>query len=248
RWDQAGSNNYHRFGTHRRYCAFDGPFQRFFYLDADTLLMGPVQPFFAQLESSDCVVYNYQYKNPEHVYNLSASKLTKIFPPERISSEIFCSGGYGSKQGLFDAQIREWLLSQLKLGEAEILYPMAPDQTIINYMMMRSGCSINNLALSLPKDKITGCCVTSSHFENKDNILYDKGNRLTYIHYIGLSSTIFKKLCAGENIDFPYRDIFLYYRYYHQPEKLPKLTGKPVYYQQKTNLKQRIFQKLGFKK
>ncbi|MGB5597006.1 MAG: hypothetical protein WBM62_23655, partial [Crocosphaera sp.] len=116
------------------------------------------------------------------------------------------------------------------------------------YMMMRSGCSINNLALSLPKDKITGCCVTSSHFENKDNILYDKGNRLTYIHYIGLSSTIFKKLCAGENIDFPYRDIFLYYRYYHQPEKLPKLTGKPVYYQQKTNLKQRIFQKLGFKK
>ena len=37
RWQQAGSNGYHRYGTHRRYCAFDGPFDRFVYMDADTL-------------------------------------------------------------------------------------------------------------------------------------------------------------------------------------------------------------------
>ncbi|MDJ0578227.1 MAG: sugar transferase, partial [Xenococcaceae cyanobacterium MO_234.B1] len=134
----------------------------------------------------------------------------------------------------------------LKQGEAEILYPMAPDQTIINYLMMRSGCSIYNLALNLPKESRTGCCVTSTHFQEKDHILYDKNNRLTYIHYIGLSSQLFKKISQGENITFPYRDLFLYYRYLHEPEKLPKFTTKPKAYNPKPNLLQKLTRKLGF--
>ena len=111
-------------------------------------------------------------------------------------------------------------------------------------MMMRLDCSIYNLALKVPENKKTGCCVTSSHFENKDNILYDKGNRLTYIHYIGISSQIFKKVCQGENIDFLYRDIFLYYRYYHNPENLPKFTEKAVYYQQQSTLTKKNIEKI----
>ncbi|NET52468.1 MAG: sugar transferase, partial [Merismopedia sp. SIO2A8] len=51
RWSQNGSSGYYRFGTHRRYCAFDGPFERFLYMDADTLLMAPVDFVFAQLET-----------------------------------------------------------------------------------------------------------------------------------------------------------------------------------------------------
>ena len=53
-WSKAGSNNYHRFGTHRRYCAFDAPFDRFLYMDADTLLMGGVEQIFTQLNNYDC--------------------------------------------------------------------------------------------------------------------------------------------------------------------------------------------------
>ena len=184
RWLKAGSTGYHRFGTHRRYCAFDGPFSRFIYMDADTLLMEDLQPIFAKLEEYDCVVYDFQYKDPTHVYEVSSSKLTEIFPEARIKTEIFCSGFYGSKKGLFDLAQREWLLEQLKKGEAEILYPLAPDQTIINYMMMKSGFSIYNLALNLSKKERTGCCVTSPHFTNQNNILYDRGNRLTYLHNI----------------------------------------------------------------
>ncbi|MBR8829152.1 MAG: sugar transferase [Gomphosphaeria aponina SAG 52.96 = DSM 107014] len=219
-WRQVGSNNYHRFGTHRRFCAFDGPMERFLYLDADTLLMGAVHQIFSQLEYHDCVVYDFQYKDPSHVYQISSPRLTTIFPPVRREREIFCSGFYASKKGLFDQEKRNWLLAQLKTGEAEILYPLAPDQTIINYMMMRSGCSIYNFALNLPPNERTGCCVTSNHFQAQDNILYDKGRRLTYLHYIGLSPRLFARVCAGENIDFPYRDVFLYYRYLHQPSTI----------------------------
>jgi hypothetical protein len=110
---------------------------------------------------------------------------------------------------------------------------------------MRSGISSYNLAHHLPANEKTGCCVTSPHFTAQNHILYDKGNQLTYIHYIGLSSSLFKQVCQGENIDFPYRDIFLHYRYLHEPEKQPKFTTKPKAYDAPLSISQRIFKKLG---
>ena len=207
--------------------------------------MSRVDVIFKLLEDHDCIVYDFQHKDPTHVYNVKSPKLETIFPPPRVEQEIFCSGFYASKKDLFSQEMRDDLLSHLKQGEAEILYPMAPDQTIINYMMMRSGCSIYNLALNLPKDIRTGCCVTSTHFQEKDHILYDKDHRLTYLHYIGLSSQLFKKVSQGENITFPYRDLFLYYRYLHEPEKLPKFTTKPKAYNRKPNLLQKLTRKLS---
>ncbi|MGF1480224.1 MAG: Npun_R2821/Npun_R2822 family protein [Cyanophyceae cyanobacterium] len=247
RWQQAGSAGYHRFGTHRRYCAFDGPFQQFLYMDADTLLMGPVESVFAQLQHHDCVVYDFQYKDPSHVYELSAPRLTAIFPQPQIDTQIFCSGFYASQQNLFPEEKREWLIAQLGSGEAEILYPMAPDQTLINYMMMRTQSSIYNFALQLPPADTTGCCVTSSHFQTKNNVLYDQDNRLTYIHYIGLSSRLFARACAGENVDFPYRDLFLHYRYLHDPENRPQFTTKPQPYNQPPSMIAKVARKLGLK-
>jgi hypothetical protein len=245
RWQKVGSSDYHRFGTHRRYCAFDAPFERFLYMDADTLLMDAIEPIFNQLDRSDFVVYDFQYKDPAHVYELSSSKLNEIFPSQRVQKEIFCSGFYASKKDLFDETKRNWTLEQLKSGEAEILYPMAPDQTLLNYMMMRSGFSIDNLALQLPKNKITGCSVTSKHFKRQNSLLYDKGNRLTYLHYIGISSKIFERVCQGENLSFPYRDLFLYYRYLHEPEKHPVFQEKAKPYMRSPNKAKQFLKKLG---
>lgn len=249
RWLKAGSRGYHRFGTHRRYCAFDGPFDRFIYMDGDTLLISPLDRVFAQLDNYDCVVYDFQHKDITHVYEVTSPKLLEIFPQESLNQKIFCSGFYGSKKGLFDENQRDWLVEQLRSGEAEILYPMAPDQTIVNYMMMRSNFSIYNLALQLPKEERTGCCVTSPHFQVLDNILYDRGKRLTYIHYIGLSSSLFTRLCSGENLDFPYRDIFLHYRYLYQPSQRPVFTDSPKPYQPPTpTFWQKVTRKLGLGK
>jgi hypothetical protein len=247
RWANIGSQDYHRFGTHRRYCAFDGPFDRFLYMDADTLLIDSVKSIFSQLDRSDCVVYDFQYKDPSHVYDLSSPKLTEIFPKSRVETEIFCSGFYASKKDLFSPDKRNWLIEQLQSGESEILYPMAPDQTLINYMMMRSQCSIYNLSLQLPKPKRTGCSVTSKHFQIQDNLVYDKGNRLTYLHYIGISSRIFARVCAGENITFPYRDIFLYYRYLHENEKRPVFIEKSKPYMKSPSVAKKLLKKLGLK-
>lgn len=246
-WQSQGIKKFYRVGENRRYCAFDpnSYFEKFIYLDADTLVMQPLDFVFDQLDNYDFVVYDFQYKDPSHIYNLSSTKLYEVFSKERIESEIFCSGFYASKRGVFPPEQREWLISQLNNGDSEVLYTGAPNQSVLNYMRMKSNISIYNFALNLPVDKATGCSVTSPHFQNRDNILYDKGNKLTYLHYIGLSSKIFNQLCAGENIDFPYRDIFLHYRYLYAPNQRPKFTTKPKAYNAPPSLGKRILKKLG---
>ncbi|WGV27330.1 Npun_R2821/Npun_R2822 family protein [Halotia branconii] len=222
-------DKYRIYGGHRRFCAFDAPFDNFIYMDADTLVMNSLDLVFDKLNEYDCVVYDFQFKHPDKVYNVNSSKLFQVFDEERIQKEIFCSGFYASKKGLFPEEQIAKLSSYLKAGEQEILYPTG-DQPVLNYMFMRSGIQVYNLAHHLPSNQITGCSVTSNHFQEKDNILYDQDNRLTYIHYIGIPPRVNQAVCAGENIDFPYRDLFLYYRYLHEPQKRPIFKNPPKPY------------------
>lgn len=245
RWKRAGSTGYHRVGTHRRFCAFDGPFDQFLYMDADTLLLNSLNVVWDTLANADCVVYDFQFKQPQHVYDTTAPSLTQRLPNGYLDTGIFCSGFYGSHRGLFSPQKRALILEHLQAGDAEILYPMAPDQTLLNYMVMRCGLSFTNLSLSLPKQQVTGNSVTSSHFEYRGNALYDNGVQLLYLHYIGLSSRIFARLDAGENIDFPYRNLFLHYRYLHAPETRPNLSGRSRPYNQSPSVMRRALSKLG---
>ncbi len=244
-WQQKGHSGVYRMGMHRRFGGFDGPFERFIYLDADTLVMSSLDKIFDKLDSYDFVVYDFQYKDVTHVYNVNSQKLLEIFPQERIEKEIFCAGFYASKKGIFDEERRNYLLSKLREGESEILYMNGPDQSILNYMVMTCGISSYNFAHHFTENEVTGCCVTSPHFESRDRILYDRGNKLTYLHYIGLSSKLFNRLCAGENIDFPYRETFLHYRYLRSPEQRPKFTTKPKPYDAPPSFTNRVLRKLG---
>lgn len=243
RWAQITSEPYHRFGTHRRFGAFSGPFERFVYMDADTLLLQDLTPIFELLDRHDWIVYDFQHRDLSHVYDHTSPKLREVFSADRLDREIFCSGFYASKRGILSPEKLNFCLEQLQAGEAEILYCMAPDQTILNYWVMRSQLSIYNLALELPPSQITGCCVTSPHFAMVGNQLCDRGIPLTYLHYIGLSSKIFQRLCQGENLAFPYRDLFLDYRYRHEPDHRPQFFGKPRPYDRR-RLTDRILSKL----
>ncbi|QIR36932.1 sugar transferase [Tolypothrix sp. PCC 7910] len=215
------------YGAHRRFCAFDGPFDKFIYLDADTLVMNSLATVFQKLDSYDFVVYDFQFKDVSKVYNVDSPKLLEVFAKDRINLEIFCSGFYASKKGIFpEEQIKSLILS-LQNGERDILYQGAGEQPLINYMVMKSQLAIYNFAQQLPSHEVTGCSVSSKHFEEKEHILYDKCNQLTYLHYIGIPPNIHQAVCTGENIDFPYRDLFLYYRYLHEPENRPVFHDKP---------------------
>lgn len=235
------------YGAHRRFCAFDGPFEKFIYMDADTLAMNSLDAVFDKLDKYDIVVYDFQFRDATKVYNIQSPKLLEVFEENRIDSDIFCSGFYSSKQGLFDQNTRDWLVAELQSGDAEILYAGAGEQPLLNYMVMKTGISSYNFAYSLPDNLKTGCSVTSKHFLARDNILYDRGNRLTYIHYIGVQPDLIRRVCAGENIEFPYRDLFLHYRFLREPSKRPIFTEPPKSYTEvsRSNLLMRVLRRLG---
>lgn len=230
------------YGAHRRFCAFDAPFDRFIYMDADTLAMSSMAHIFALLDDHDWVVYDFQFLDPSKIYNTASPRLHDIFSADRISQEIFCSGFYASKRGLFGAGQREEFIAALQAGERDILYGGAGEQPVINYMVMKSGIKSCNLAHLLPFGESTGCSVTSKHFEEKDHVLYDRGRQLTYLHYIGIKPQRMEQACQGEHVTFPYRDLFLHYRFLHEPEKRPVLAAAPM--PSKPTLIQRVLRKL----
>jgi hypothetical protein len=234
----------HKFSVHRKFCCFDGPFEKFIFLDADTLVMKPLDFIFEQLDRSEFVVHDYQHKDASHVFNVKSPRLYQVFSKDRINAGIFCTGFFASKRGLFDDARCRLALSGLKNGEAEILYPKCAEQSLLNYMVMKSNVNIYNFALSLPREERTGDSVTSTHFEDRKHILYDKGNRLTYLHYIGITSDPFRRLCGGKNIDFPYRDIFLHYRYLNESGRKPRLKGRKIPYNAKPGIFRRVFKRI----
>jgi hypothetical protein len=243
-WAQRRVTGVNRMGMHRRFCCFDGPFDRFIYLDADILAMNSFDLLFDSLDEHDFVTYDFQYKDLSHVYDINAANLTQVFSRDRLESEIFCAGLYASKKGVFTDEMLAELLESLQAGDADILYFNGPDQSILNYMVMKSGIDAINLSRTLPVEKRTGCCVTSPHFEEHNHILYDRQEQLIYLHYIGVGSQFFQRLCAGENISFPYRDLFLHYRYLREVER-PLLAGRSIHYMQPVvSKRQRLGQKV----
>lgn len=236
---------YHRMGMHRRFCALDGPFENFIYLDGDTLVLDSLAPLFDKLYDYEWVVYDFQHKDPSHVFNVHSPKLPQVFPPERLEIELFCAGMYAGRRGLFGPERLAELLERLKAGEAEILYARAPDQSILNYWVMRSGQVSVNLARELPPEQVTGCCVTSPHFQERTGKVFDRDRPLIYLHYIGVPATYFTQLCAGENLEIPYRETFLHYRYRRSPGDRPQFRGQPRPYQAPPSLWSRAKRKLA---
>jgi hypothetical protein len=78
-----------------------------------------------------------------------------------------------------------------------------------------------------------------------DDVLYDKGRRLTYLHYMSISAAKINQLCAGEDVEIPYRDVFLHYRYLNSPETQPKLAHPNLLVRLQRNLKSWGIQKVN---
>ena len=246
-WKASGvKTQFYRVGENHRYVSFDpaAPFEEFIYLDADTLVMQPLDFMFERLSQADVVVYDFQFKDLSHIFNVKSDKLSTVFSEDRLKRDIFCSGCYASKRGLFSQAELDRVVETLAQGNADVLYMGAPNQSLLNYMVQINDRSVHNVALEWrPQGKATGNAVSSKHFEEKDGFVYDHGKRLSYLHYIGLSSKLFRRLCTGENLDFPYRQTFLHYRYLHEP--MPTYTGKPKAYNQPPSLQKRLMKKIG---
>ncbi|MEG4445605.1 sugar transferase [Microcoleus sp. AT9_B5] len=235
-WQAKGWQQVHCLGMHRKFCCFDGPFDKFVYFDADTLLMGSLDCIYQKLDEFDWVANDFQYKSDlNYVFDLSSLKLAEVFNFDRLPSHIFCAGWFASKKAILNRNNSNQLLDKLTSGEAEILSLRGTDQPLFNYLVARRGISFYNFAYHQPA-LVTGNH-WSSQFDVIDYVLYDKGRRLTYLHYMSISAAKFTRLCAGEDVEIPYRDVFLHYRYLNSPETQPKLAPPNLLVRLQRNLK-----------
>jgi hypothetical protein len=223
-WRKRGFPNNFRIERHRKLCCLDGPFDKFIFFDGDTLLMKPLDYVYEDLEKYDWLANDFQHKsNLTYIFEWTEEKLKETFQRENIRNDIFCSGWFASKKHIFDNVTLDKLLFQLESGESDLLTWSDSDQTVINYLVLRSGISYYNYACH---DHATGSH-WSSKFDVVDNILYDHGKPITYVHYMSISASQFTKLCAGEDVDIAYRDVFLHYRYLKSPEQRPQSFKRP---------------------
>jgi hypothetical protein len=243
-WQAKGWGQVHCLGMHRKFCCFDGFFDKFVYFDADTLLMGSLDYIYQKLDEFDWVANDFQYKSDlNYVFDFYSEKLPNIFNINQLQSHIFCAGWFASKKGILNRNNSSQLLDKLTLGEAEILSVRGTDQPLFNYLVSRSNISFYNFAYSQP-EQVTGNH-WSSQFDVRDYILYDKERRLTYLHYMSISAAKFTRLCAGEDVEIPYRDVFLHYRYLNSPETQPKLAPPNLLVRLQRNFKSWGIQKVN---
>ena len=217
-WKARDLPSTYRLAMHRKLCCFEGEFDQFIYFDADTLALGSVDAMFAKLAAFDWVANDYQYcSDRKYIFDAPQEQLEKVFTADQIASNIFCAGWFASKKGVFsDAMLAE-LLRALAAGEADLMALWGPDQSLMNYMVLRSGIAYYNFAFhgGAPGSH------WSSQFDEVDHVLYDQGRRLTYLHYMSIASTKFNRLCEGIDVEIPYRDLFLHYRYLNAATQRP---------------------------
>ncbi|WP_341526205.1 Npun_R2821/Npun_R2822 family protein [Nostoc sp. UHCC 0302] len=220
-WREWGFSELYELPMHRKFCALDGPFDKFIYFDADTLLMGEIDYIYEKLDSHDWVVNDFQYKSDlKYIFDGSPELIQQVFPEENLQSKIFCAGWFATKKHIFSQEFLGNIFEKLNTGEVDAMAFVAPDQSLFNYLVLRSRISYYNFAYH-GGQKATGNH-WSSNFDVIDNVLYDQGRRLTYLHYMSISSSSFTKLCAAEDVSIPYRDVFLHYRYLKSPEQRPQ--------------------------
>jgi hypothetical protein len=56
---------------------------------------------FDKLKKHDFITNDFQHTDSSHVYNIKSPALYGIFNHKKVSSEIFCTGFFASKKGLF---------------------------------------------------------------------------------------------------------------------------------------------------
>lgn len=221
---------------HRKYCAFDGVFDKFVFLDLDTLVFQSLDHIFKKLDEYDFVVHDYQritsirLKEVDYYFEVFQDMYSK----EALANRFHCGGFWASKRGVINEQDIQYFLQELANGDIKIFKTWLSEQTKLNYMTVKKNLSLYNFTLDETSDYNTGVCITSTHFEDKNHILYDKGKKLTYLHYMGIKNERLRRLCQWEKMNLPFRkqlayfvdklykwqistipyqDIFLYYRF-----------------------------------
>lgn len=220
--------------VHRRYAAFQGVFDKFVAYDADTLAMKPLDDIFAKLDTYDFVFDDWEHRKPTPAAALDIPYIESLgqYTEAEIRPKLHCGSFFGSKRGVFSWEDVDTMERRL-IEKQEILWINEKgwwdDSFLYNYFTLwRDRPMFNYTQSENPRDR-TGNCAGADPFINIDNVLYNEQGQkpIHRIHYMNVSASDFTRLCQGEDVNIPYRDIFLHYRFLKEPDNCPQVFHPP---------------------
>ncbi|BAY26892.1 hypothetical protein NIES2100_67080 [Calothrix sp. NIES-2100] len=201
----------------RKLVAWFGPLDEFIYIDTDIVVFEKIADNLDKLAEVDFFCCDYHHAN---------DKLRNIFSPlvkeQQIFSDtqledVFNSGFWASKKGaITEQQMDETLRECAAHREYFDFSEGVTDQPILNYLVLKLINKRGNL-VKIPGGG-AGSWAGSRNFQQQGYALYDRGQRLKYLHWAGIKI----------NTKSPYGELWNHYRYLHEGKFafIPKLTRR----------------------
>ncbi|AKG21022.1 Npun_R2821/Npun_R2822 family protein [Calothrix sp. 336/3] len=192
----------------RKLAVWFGPLDEFLYIDTDIIVFEKIAENLNLLSQFDFLCCDFHYKS-EGLRNVFSPLVAEenIFTTEQLA-DVFNSGFWASRKGIISMEKMEEILRECATHREYFDFTSGvTDQPILNYLVLKSFARRCNL-VKLPGQDI-GSWGGSSHFQEKDYILYDSDRRLKYLHWAGTP------LKGGA-----YWKLWQHYRYLHE--------GKPT--------------------
>jgi hypothetical protein len=189
----------------RKLVVWFGPLDEFLYIDTDIVVFEKIADNLEKLNEVDffCCDYHHARDKLRNIFS-PLVKEQQIFTETQLE-DVFNSGFWGSRKGIFTQEQMEATLSECaKHREYFDFTEGVTDQPILNYLVLTLIAKRGNL-VKIPGGG-PGSWGGSPNFQQQDYILYDKGKRLKYIHWAGI------KMKPGS----PYWQLWQQYRYLHQ--------------------------------
>lgn len=190
----------------RKLAVWFGEFDEFLYIDTDIVVFDKIADTLNYLSQCDFFCCDYHYASEKLRNIFSPLVKDNIFTSEELQ-DVFNSGFWGSRKGVIsEEQLYEILTECAQHREYFDFTQGVTDQPILNYLILK--CFNQRMNLVKPPENAPGSWAGSKHFENRQYILYDRGQKLKYLHWAGIS------IRQGA----PYWNVWQHYRHLHEPE------------------------------
>lgn len=195
----------------RKLVLWFGPLEKFLYLDTDIIVFQPLEPILDLLDQQEFICCDYHHKHRKLADIFSDQILTQeIFTPQQLE-DVFNSGFWASRRGIFSESELYTLLQDCAQHRDYFDFTYrTTDQPLLNYIILKTTTQRLNLTRI---NSEAGSWAGSPHFQRQGNSLFDRDRPLRYLHWAG----------TPMKTGGPYRKIWEHYRYLKEPNMMSRL-------------------------
>jgi hypothetical protein len=196
----------------RKLAVWFGPLDEFVYIDTDILLFQSIQTSLDYLQNADFFACDFQQKGRGLAEVFTQTVVEQNLFTETQLQDVFNSGFWGGRKGIFTYEQMLEILQEC--GEHREYFDFSTgttDQPILNFLVLKAVERRLNITKVNPNEP--GSWAGSSHFEEKERLLYDGDRPLRYLHWAGTP------MRPGG----PYWDLWQFYRFQRVSQPLKNL-------------------------